>query len=223
MKKFIKVFGLILCFTFFGLTLVGCGKSVEEELSLNISEYREDFFYGSSLNMTATFTDGQRESDFVTDGKKSQLQDFGVLVVRSNSDLGDKPKFQLKINDEIYEGEMERNPFDGSYVVDVLKRVNCEDTIVVTMLDLNETITLECLSKDWGCDCNRALNVFIENNKDNLNEYMGANGFEGEVYIKIVADKKDIANIYWYVLCVCQDGNVFASLISVENGEIVQN
>ena len=223
MRKFIKVFGLILCLTFIGLTLVGCGKSVEEELSLNISEYREDFFYGSTLNMSATFTDGQRESEFVTDGKKSELQDFGVLVVRSNNDLGENPRFELKINDETYEGEMEKNPFDGSYVVDVLRRVDCEDTIVVTIPSINETITLECLSKDWGCDCNKALNVFIDNNKDNLNEYMSANGFEGEVYIKIVADKKDIANIYWYVLCVCQDGNVFANLISVEDGKIVQN
>ena len=203
---------------------VGCGgKSLEEGISEKISEYREDFFYGTSEGVSASFTDGMRESDFRTDGKSTELQDFGVLLVRTSDNTSDTLDFVLKIGETEYEGTLQKNPFDGSYVIDLNRRVESVDVITLTIPSLNTTFTLEPLSQNWGIDSNKALNIFITNNKVNLNEYFVDGDFKGEVFIKIVADKGDIANIYWYVLCVCEDGYIFANLISVQNGEILQN
>ena len=223
MKKVIKFFFFFLCLIFVGTMFAGCdGKSLQEGISGKISEFREDFFYGSLDNVSASFTDGRRESNFRADGKSTELQDFGVLLVRAN-ESEDTLDFVLKINDLEYEGTLQKNPFDKSYVIDLNRRVESTDKITLSLPSLNLSFDLECLSKDWAVDSNKALNIFTHNNKANLNEYFVDGNFNGEVFIKIVADKGNIANIYWYVLCVCEDGNIFANLISVDNGEILQN
>ena len=224
MKNILKIFGVIVFVFVSSLCLLACNKSIEEIISGQVSEYREDFFFASSDDGSVSFTDGQREIDFVTNGMPTKLVDFGVLVFKTDKDFGDSPKFKFLVNDKVYEGNFERNPFDNTYVVDLLVRVNSQDKLVFSMPEygVNE-ITLQCLSKDWEISCSKALDIFCKNNSSKLQEYVDKDNFEGEIFIKIVADKKQPDNIYWYVLCVCQDGNVISNLISVTSGEIVQN
>ena len=46
---------------------------------------------------------------------------------------------------------------------------------------------------------------------------------EGEIFIKIVSNDSNMSNVYWYVLLVCKNGDILASLVDVNNGEIIQN
>lgn len=219
MKNLKKIIGILFCFLFGLIFFVGCSNSLEENVSQCVSEYRQNFFFGQGKFFSASFTDGKREKEYIANGVKTDLTDFGVVVVRVNSgDIG--KKYLLKINDESYEGELEVNPFDMTLVVDIQRRVNENDKIFLTIN--GEEVELKNLSSSWEIDCNKALNIFVEHNREKLNEYSKKDKFVGEIFIKIVADKNDISNIYYFVLCVNQDGNVIANLISVKTGEIVQ-
>lgn len=225
MKKFFKICTLAFCLIFVPCILVACGgNSLEGAISSNISEYRQNFFYGSNSNYTASFTDGKREQDFVTNGTSTPLVGFGVLVVRAKDTTSDNLDFELKINEEQITGTLSKNPFDNSYVIDVEREVSAGDKVLLKINSFDQEYTqLDNLSSEWAVNHNKALNIFVEHNKENLSKYYVDNVFSGEVYIKIVADKLDEGNIYWYVLCVLTDGNVMGSLISVKTGEILQN
>ena len=219
MKKLKKIIGILFCSLFCLTFFAGCSNSLEQNISQSVSEYRQNFFFGQGRTFSASFTDGKRESEYIANGDKTDLVDFGVVVVRVNEgDIG--RKYLLKINEEVFEGEFEVNPFDMTLVVDIMRRVNSDDKIFLTIN--GEEVELKNLSSSWEVDCNRALNIFVEHNREELKEYSKKDEFAGEIFIKIVADKNDISNIYYFVLCICQDGKVVANLINVKNGEIVQ-
>ncbi len=216
--KLIKIYTVVLCAILCIISLVGCGTSVEENISQNVSEYRQNFFMGIGENFSATFTDGKREKDFVADGIKSPLVDFGVIVVKTD-DLSQK-KFTLNIGNEKIDGEFEVNPFDNTLVFDICKTVSKDDNLELEYG--GEKISLVCLSKDWNVDYNKALDIFTHKNKERLKTFNINGSFEGEIYIKLVRDKKDMSNIYYYVLCVTRNGDIVANLIDVKTGEILQ-
>lgn len=199
-------------------SLVGCNTSLEEKISQNVSEYRQNFFIGVGEQFSATFTDGKRESEFVTNGEKTPLVDFGVIVVKTQN-LSQKD-FVFKINEEEIKGTLEVNPFDNSLVVDLKRKVDKDDQLTLT-ID-GESVALVCLSKDWKVDYNSAFDIFVHKNKKVLASCCSKDNFEGEIYIKLVSDKQDMSNIYYYVLCVTKKGDIIANLIDVSSGEILQ-
>ena len=220
MKNLKKIIGILFCCLFCLTLFVGCSVPLEQLVSENVSEYRQNFFFGQNQNFSASFTDGQREEEYIANGKKTKLVDFGVLVVRANKDIGTKPKFVLKINDKSFEGELEVNPFDRSLVADIEMRVGKDDKIVLT-ID-GEILELQNLSSTWQINCTKALNIFLEHNRQKISQYQNKDSLDGEIFIKIVADKSNISNIYYFVLFVGKDSNVIANLICVKTGEIVQ-
>ncbi|NCB48749.1 MAG: hypothetical protein EOM55_03925 [Clostridia bacterium] len=222
MKKRIK----FLCLVFFIIPLCfflfSCSHSLEEQVSSCVSEYRENYFYVKAENFTASFTDGEREREYIYNGEKTSLVDYGIIVVKTNVSVQGKLKFELSINDEIFVGEMDRNPFDQTFVFDIERRVSSGDNIELYLVDFDVRLTLSCLSKDWGLTCGKALTKFVYENKAGLQAYVSNDCFQGEVYIKLVADIDDENNIYYYVLAVCKDGQVFGSLFDVKTGILVQ-
>lgn len=223
MKKKIKVIGWVFCCFFLCCFLLSCSKSIHELISDSVSEFRENYFYGESGSYSASFTDGKREKDYVYNGIKTGLVDYGVLVVKIDNSQLETFAFELKINSETLVGEMERNPFDRTFVFDTTTRVSSTDTLSLYLPPIDLTISLTCLSKDWQMTCGKALNKFVDEKKPELQKFVSKEGFSGEIYIKLVADKIDRNNIYYYILAVCRDGTVFGSLIDVQTGEIVQN
>ncbi len=216
--RLIKIYVIVLCAILCIFSLVGCGGSLEENISQNVSEYRQNFFVGVGDKFSATFTDGMRESDFIANGEKTSLVDFGVIVIKTQ-DLSQK-NFILKINNEEIKGELEVNPFDNTLVVDLKRKVDKDDNLTLDYKD--ESVTLVCLSKEWKIDYNNALDIFVQKNKEKLANFEKNNNFEGEIYIKIVSDKQDMSNIYYYVLCITKNGDIVANLINVATGEILQ-
>ncbi len=216
--KIIKIYVVLLCAILCIFSFVGCKETIEESIGQNVSEYRQNFFMGVGEKFSATFTDGKREQEFITNGEKTSLVDFGVIVIKTQS-LSQK-NFVFKINDEEVSGTLEVNPFDNTFVADIKQTVDKDDTLTLSFD--NESITLICLSKDWKINHNNALDIFVHKNKEKLATYYNNNNFEGEIYIKIVSDRQDMSNIYYYVLCITKNGDIIANLIDVSTGEILQ-
>jgi len=202
--------------------LISCSHSLEEQISSCVSEYRENYFFVKTDTFTASFTDGQRENEYVYNGIKTPMVDYGIIVVKTDATVEGELKFELSVNDEVLVGEMQRNPFDQTFVFDTEKRVSSGDNLELYLVDFDVTLTLACLSKDWKVTCGQALTKFVSENKASLQAYVLEDSFQGEIYIKLVADRNDENNIYYYVLAVCKDGQVFGSLIDVMTGDVVQ-
>ena len=225
--KFIKKIILSITFIILSMFLLNACSKVNnhQELSTNVlSEYRKNLFVSRTNFCTATFTSGQREENYIMDGNNTKLVDFGVLTVKFNSYTSQSlPKFELKINNDLYAGEFEHNPYDNTFVFDIQKQVNDNDTLNLYLVDFDQSTLMQCFSKTWKVNYKQAQNIFTEKYKTEIEGHLTDNILKGEVYIKIVSDDKELKNFYWYVLLVCQNGDMYSSLIDVNSGEILQN
>ena len=220
MKSFLKYFCIVFFIFFVAVLSISCKKSIEEIISNNISETREHLFVARQGDIYASFTDGMREENYIMDGTSSLLVEYGVLVVKTNLDLGKNPTFSLKVMDKTYTGSMEINPFDSTYVADIGEKIAVCNQIFLTIASLDE-MALDLISSSWAITSSKALNIFIMTHKADL-EKMFSSQSRGEVYIKLVADSREEKNVYYYILAVSNGGEVIGSLIDVNTGEVVQ-
>lgn len=223
MKNFKKFILLILSLCF--LSLFGCSKSNNLISSQQIlSEYRKNLFVGKGSCFTVTFTTGEREQNYIMDGKPTKLVDFGVITIKFVSIPNNfTAQFEFNVNKDKYAGQLERNPYDGTYVFDIEKQVEDGASINIYLVDFDEYVSLSCLSKNWKTTYTQAKNIFIDKYKKEISLHTKDGYLEGEIYIKIVSNEIEMKNIYWYVLLVCENGEMYSSLIDVKTGEILQN
>ena len=227
MKKF-KIVLMSLCLVMCLFFLFGCDKDSNsgqgDMYQSNLSECRKNLFVSKNANYLVTLTSGQRESDYIMDGKASSLVDFGVITLKFEKVFaGSKLQFELKIDDDTYAGEFERNPYDNNFVYDIGKQVSDSSKVSIYLVDFDDNLELDCLSKDWKFNYKDALKIFVDKHKKEIEACSENNKLQGEIYIKIVAEDNNLGDIYWYCLLVAQNGEMYASLISVNTGEILQN
>lgn len=224
-SKFILIsFCLVFCLFF----LFGCKNNnngqLHQSYEENLSEYRQNLFVCKTEDYLVTLTSGKRETNYIMDGKTSTLTDFGVITVKFEKlPASGKLQFELKVDADTYVGEFEINPFDNTFVYDISKQVSDESAVSLYLVEFDETLNLECLSKNWEVDYKEALNIFAEKHASEISENMVNKTLKGEIYIKTVAENTNLSDIYWYCLLVCESGEMYASLISVNTGTVVQN
>ena len=221
MKKFFLYFFSLFFIFVINLSLSSCKSNVEEIISQNVSETRDDFYFAKDDDFFVSFTDGFRESNYVMDGKSSPLVEYGVIVVKTSKDLGKNPKFVLKVGEKEYSGEMEINPFDLTFVADISQKVEKNPKISLFLPDFNKNFELNNLSSSWKITSTKALNIFVKEKYDLVKPYFNDEA-GAEIYVKLVGDKLNEDSIFYYVLCVTQDAQVFGVLIDVYTAEVVQ-
>lgn len=223
-KNFKIVFILIFLFTLIPFSF-SCKSSQKQEsiVKNSLSEYRKNLFVGFGSTFTVTFTSGEREEPYIMDGNKNSLQDFGVLTLKFNSLPANLPQFELKVNANTFVGTLEKNPYDNTFVYDICSQVEDIDTLTLYIVDFDETVKLSCISSSWEYNYLSALNIFENKFKSEINSQIENNILNGEIYIKIVSDNEKMENIYWYVLLVCKNGDMYALLIDTKTGQIIQN
>lgn len=219
---------LFICLGFVALLAIvfifGCSTVNLTDNSLSaISEYRKNLFVGKSGNVLATYTTGQREQDYIMDGKKTALTDFGVLTLHLSSPIEQAPAFKLTVNQTTFEGVLEQNPYDGTYVFDTLCQTDDNAQIELYIKQLEQTIKLVCVSANWSASYQDALTIFSQKYQKELDSHSSRGNLNAEVYIKIVSSNKSLDNIYWYVLCVCESGDMYSALIDPNTKEIIQS
>ena len=221
MKKRLIVYFMLIACCFIG---VGCGKSYREICLLQISETRENYFFGQAQSFVANFTSGRREKEFVYDGKSTELIDYGVIVVDFNgADFGmELPQFELAINGEIIYGELEYNPFNNTYCFDICRKVEEDDVVELYIIDIDERIVLDNLSGQWKVDFNDAFKIAIDCLKDNLKVAIVDGVFQGEIYQKLLSTSmRDKDSVYWQICVLMQNGEIYTCTIDTKSGDVV--
>ena len=166
--KFRFLFLICISLIFFASACSNSQKSTknQEVIESSLSEYRKNLFAGKTNNFIATFSSGEREDSYIMDGNKTKLVNFGVLTISFIiSPDSTSPQFELKVNTNTYTGELERNPYDNTYVFDIETQVDDSNTLTLYLIDFDEYITLDCWSKDGNITYKDSLNIFKDKYK----------------------------------------------------------
>lgn len=219
MKKIIFLLPFLIACPFI---IAGCAKNYSL-VANNISEIRRELYEGSTDGLRATYICGEREVEYLLNGISTPLVEFGVITFYSETDPASTPNFMLTIDDRIFSGGLERNPFDGSYVADIGECVSGQNVTAVYIADDTQTtIQLYKINADWEIDAERALKIACDAMGSEFNKFMNGQSFSGECYIKIVHDiALSKENYFWYVNIINGKGKSFSAVIDPRSGEVL--
>jgi len=90
------------------------------------------------------------------------------------------------------------------------------------ILELGNTqITLDCLSKDFKIDYNKAIDIGVNEFSNDITSMMQKDEFKGECYLKILDNLSNgFDSRFWCFSIVNEEGEHLNCVIDVETGEI---
>ena len=227
MKKIFKISISIMCLAMVGVMaffFTSCAFDTEGKVKAAMSEECRVFFEGENHNFKATLECGMREEPYEFNGKSETKQEFGVIKVTFKAEYNDsKAGFILMNNNgENKIGELEENPFDGSYMADV-EIVFSEDAEIA--IDVcGEVVPLVCKSKDFEINYEEAIKIAVTQLDEKLGTYMNATGLDAECYLKVINNQKNgFEDYFWYFSIYGKDGKTHSCVINVVTGEVLSS
>ncbi len=213
----------LLFFCFLIIFCVSCKDSVYEICLREVSEIRENFYFARNEKFVATFTSGKREKDYVLNGKHTEMVDYGVLVV----DFVDKnfttlPDFKLKIDDKIYTGIMEFNPYNGTFCVDIETRITGGENITVFIPSLGLKDDLVFVSEMWQVDSDLAIKIAVSAFDKKIENLIVDGKLQGEIFQKLLSrNRRSAEDMFWNICLFTKNGEILTCTIDVITGQIV--
>ncbi len=223
--KFKKVIISILCVICL-ICLFGCHNQKLYDMALNcIAEVRELMFCGSNNNIKATLISGFREEDYVVNGYCTDPMEFGVLTFEVLADVSflENVNYVLTIGSVRFDGKLEHNPYNDTYVCDIQKKITPGQNIFAKIIagDFVENVELFSVTNNWVLDYNDALKTACIELDDELKEFVKDEQFCGECYIKILNDDELNNSYYWFVNFVSRFGKNYAVVVDPITAEIL--
>ncbi len=170
---------------------------------------------------------GEREDPYILDGVPRELTEFGVITLLfkiPTDDFYGVPTYKLTIDDNYYEGEFEKNPFDTTYVADIKSKTsdNCQVYLLVEWNNLHETTKLEPRNIEWEYDWKKALELATDNCEDIVDKLIIDGELQAEVHVQIITDPSGLTEQYfWYISIYGTDGSSVTIVIDPQSGEVV--
>lgn len=222
MKKNGFIMTIILSLTL----LSGCESPTYTKAKNNIAEIRNNIYAGENESIKATFMTGEREKEYVINGKATQLIEFGVItfyLTGNNVTFAKTGNYKMIIEGKTFEGELQLNPFDNTYVADLGKNFETKEDIVVQINigSFENEIKLSLQNGEWLLNSIDALELACKVLKTQLKDYNNET-WTAEVYIKIIHDEEVSSDKYfWYVSFVGQNGINHSVIIEPNTKEIL--
>ena len=199
-------------------TLVGCSKSQVEVVKEKMSEITYVYFYGKCDEFELSLSSGEREEPYVYNGKNEQMCDFGLVVAKLDCNK-EKESMIFSINGNATSEVLEYNVVTGTYMIDLERQFDEDDVISVKYG--NTQITLDCLSKDFNIDYNKAIDIGVNEFSNDITSMMQKDEFKGECYLKILDNLSNgFDSRFWCFSIVNEEGEHLNCVIDVETGEI---
>lgn len=208
------------------LMLWGCTPQLEKDIRANISEIREFMLFGRDNNACVSMICGYRESEYKLNGVATDLIEFGVVTVKVFEQLsGDLDmNYVLFVGTEKFDGVMAKNPFDGTFVIDIQKIIDRNANIVL-QLNLGEwekSYKLTRIDEDWGLGSDDCIGILLKQYKKELKSFYDNKEWCAEVYIKIIDESdENVSHFYFYVSVLGQKGASINMVISPKSGEVL--
>jgi len=217
---------LILFLLFCPIIVFGCSNNIDLIVQENLSEVRYNLFVAGNEEINVKFTSGFREDPYVLNGKSENKKEFGVITVKFLKNISNKnatPNFVITISDMDFDGELELNPFDQTYVQDIETFVldASSVSIKISFGDFCFESNLKNVSNDFAINHKDALNIFVKEYKKDI-QTLSKNGKDFEVYVKIINDPSlEIDKNYFYVCLLSSSGESFSLMIDPYSANIL--
>jgi len=212
---------------FFSLIMCSSCNSKISIIDKNLAEIREFLYEGQVEGMTVSLMCGKREKDYILDGYATALIEFGVLTfdienIEEYDTAGSK--YVLYVGNTKYEGDLQKNPFDGTLVADIKKNICVSSGVSVKIIlnDYEKEIKLKRMDSEWNINAEDVKKIIYSNFKEEISLLRDKKEFRGEIYIKILNDADIYASdYYWYVSIISRTGGRLNAIISNKTGEIL--
>lgn len=224
MKK-ILIFGLIVVvFVIGGFVVLAnfFGKTTQQRVLENMSEWTKSYYYGEGENFSASISAGEREKDYVMNGKSGENVDFALLTLRPNEEMNAKVvKVDITIGEEtISAQELELNAMNGTYMADIERSLTGEEAISVVFGE--KTLTLENLSKNFGIDDKKAVEIGTQELETQITKCKHGTSLGAECYLRVLDKKEnDFDELFWCFTVVNTEGENFSVVLSTVDGKIL--
>lgn len=217
MKKIVLVL-MLFCI---GFTCFACGTTTEDLVKKNMSELTKVYYFGENDNFYCSLSSGQRESEYLMNGKSEESVDFSLLSLNLANPISAKAiKVDVTIDGQTNQAELEINSLNSAYLVDLEKELTGEEQISITYE--GETLKMECLSKNFAVDYEKALNIASVEMEDKINLKKTYNSLNAECYLRVL-DKKanNFDGTFWCFTVLNVDNENYSIIISTEDGSIL--
>ena len=216
MKKKIALTLMLLCVC--GLCF-GCGKNTSSYVLDNLSEVTKVYYFGQCDDFYAVLSSGTREKEYLIDGKSGDCTEFALLSLKMAENLS-VPAFsvKVKINGEVLECEVEQNGM--YYMYDLARELSGSENVEI--IYENTTLSLVNISKDFGVDYVRAVEIASENLKDKITLLKHGQALNAECYLRVL-DKKanNFDDFFWCFTVVNINNENFSIIISTTDGKVL--
>jgi len=203
----------------------GCGLNYYNLAKGSLSEIRYNLFEGESTSYNISLTCGEREKNYVMDGKSGEKVEFGVVFLQPKANVFvTAPSFEITVNQTKYTGDFEQSPFDSSLAGDFGKKVSDTDTITVKITNngITEEATLTCVSCSFAVKALDALQIAVDEMAEQLLLLTNNGKISVEVYIKIISDTSSaVASKMWFVSFYSAENDEVSAIIDPESGEVI--
>lgn len=183
MRKFISFIVISLCI----LQTFSCNSNFFTEITNNISEIQNNYYYFEDENYAISLIMGQRESEYSLNGVSTPLKNYCVLMIEQTN-FEQINQVKIKINNQIFDINPILNPYNNNYVYDLETSFKSISNISVCIKDDNSFI-LENKTNNFRINALNSLNIAIKEKKENLKGWFIKNKFNGEVFIRIIKIK----------------------------------
>ena len=191
----------------------------------NVSEKGECFFVDATNdNVNLKVSSGTRENPYNLDGVHNEMKPFTLLIFKTSFNGITEPSFTAKIDGTEYQGILELNPCDGTFVTDlgILLNDNSDIAVTVNVKDMEFTFTPTNLNSKWGLSFDEALDVGLENMKGIVESLIENGKFSGECYVKVISDPNGVLNIYYYYIGIVDlSGNMYSIVLDTADGKVL--
>lgn len=212
MKKKLTIFVMII-FTF---VMIGCKAKID--IYEKLSEITTIYFVGDTTSANASISVGERERDYVIDGKSGERTDFSLVVVRFFKQPNqEQVETLIKVNGEEKPLVLYFNPMSNVYMNDLGYALEDNDEITLSYQDI--VIDFQCLN--FEIDYNHALRIALKAMSNDFQANMKNGELDGECYLKVLSSY-DNNDKFWLFTFVNSHNETKNLLINVQNGKIIE-
>lgn len=226
-KKTIIVVCAVLCCL---LVFTACEekKTTDEILLESVSSKQSACYTGSDDEFEITLSTLSQEEAFIADGKTGNIVTRTTLVVKPASVTDAQMKYCLQSESGKTEGVLSKNVLGSAYIAEIsdMSALGVPASVVITVGEGDDATEYAITLQDRMADvinADEAVKTAYEYYKQQLDaEIASEDGWQREVFVRFVNDRKDKeSKYYWYVSFVRDRNEDMSVLIDPATKEIV--
>jgi len=220
-KKLLVLFGLCVAAI---MIFAACANASFGGHERNISELRDNVFFGGDEDIRIEVVSGYRENPFVIDGDSGETVPFTVVTILPSAAVM-RPSFSYRVdmNDSQFVGNFLPHPYLDTFSADIAASTGDRNIrVTITGEDFERVFELTSVVTDEMIGAEEAFDIAYARLTNSLSAFVNRGRLNAEIYIRLVTNPiAQGESYYWYIAFVTPCNNTFAALIDPISQEVL--